>query len=274
MTTGRSALTRWQLVSTALIAAVVLMTSLVGLGTSWAYDAETTNWRLQAQGQDLGNLVAVVVLGLSAMAAARGSVRGVQIWAGCLLYLVYAFVIYALAVHFGPLFLAYVAVLGLSSFSALFALLRRGFDVTVTGTALATGCRVLVVIGVLFALLWLSEIVPAVASGSVPASLTEAGLAVNPVHVLDLSVVLPGMVWAGVTARRGDRGGLLLLAPWLTFSALMGLSILAAMALISHADLGASVPATTVVGLVVVASVSALWRVLRSTETRVPLRPT
>ena len=93
-------------------------------------------------------------------------------------------------------------------------------------------------------------------------------------HVLDLSVVLPGMVWAGVTARRGDRGGLLLLAPWLTFSALMGLSILAAMALISRADLGASVPATTVVGLVVVASVSALWRVLRSTETRVPLRPT
>jgi hypothetical protein len=74
------------------------------------------------------------------------------------------------------------------------------------------------------------------------------------------------MVLAGVTARRSDRGGLLLLAPWLTFSALMGLSIVAAMALIAHAHLGASVPATVIVGLVVAASAAALVRVLRSSD--------
>lgn len=260
-------LTRWQLVATALVVTLVVVTSLFGLLAAWPYDTETTNWRLQARGQDLGNLVAVVVLVVAARAAARGSARGVQVWAGSLLYLVYAFVIYAMAVHFGALFPAYVAALGLSSFGVLFALLRREFDVSVTGTALAFGCLVLVAIGVLFGLLWLSEIVPALMSGSVPASLEEAGLVVNPVHVLDLSVVLPGMVLVGIMARRGDPGAVLLLAPWLTFCALMGLSILAAMALIAGADLGASVPATVVVGGVVLTSLSALGQVLRASTT-------
>ena len=42
-------------------------------------------------------------------------------------------------------------------------------------------------------MLWLSELIPASLSGEVPKSVTDAGLWVNPIHVLDLAVLLPGL---------------------------------------------------------------------------------
>ena len=107
-----------------LIAALVLATSLLGLLAPWPYAAETPSWRMQARGQDLGNLLAVATLVAGLVPAARGSLRGLLVWAGSLLYLAYAFVIYALTVHFGPLFLPYVAVLGLSVYALAFGLRR------------------------------------------------------------------------------------------------------------------------------------------------------
>ena len=45
----------------------------------------------------------------------------------------------------------------------------------------------------------------------------------NPIHVIDLSIVLPGFIVAGVAAL-GRRGhGPSWLAPWLVFSALFGI---------------------------------------------------
>jgi hypothetical protein len=55
---------------------------------------------------------------------------------------------------------------------------------------------------VLFAALWLKEVLPAVLRGSTPGSIGEAGLLVNPVHVLDLSLLLPAMLIAGITLWR------------------------------------------------------------------------
>ncbi len=232
-----------------LAAAVAVGTSLLGLNTSWPYAAETASWRLQAQGQDLGNLLAVVVLVAGLVSARRNSVRGLQVWAGALAYLVYAFVIYAMTVHFTALFLAYVAVLGLSVYSLLLALpgcppaplpvdLRR------------LGAGVVGTIAVAFALLWLSSILGALARGGVPAELAETGLPANPVHVLDLAIVLPGML---LTAVRSRRGGLavVLLAPVLVFSALMGASIVVTLLL-------GGAPATAVATLGVVTTGSAV----------------
>jgi hypothetical protein len=69
---------------------------------------------VQAVGQDWANLAVAALLLAGAFLARRGSVRGYLVWLGALVYLAYAFAIYAFAVHFGLLFPAYVAVLGLS----------------------------------------------------------------------------------------------------------------------------------------------------------------
>ena len=111
------------------------------------------------------------------------------------------------------------------------------------GRASTGAAWVIIGIGVLFAGLWLSELVPALVSGRVPVSLAEAGLWVNPIHVIDLSIVLPGFIVAGVAALGRREHGLFWLAPWLVFASLMGSSILAAMALMMMAGATSSAPA-------------------------------
>jgi hypothetical protein len=46
---------------------------------------------------------------------------------------------------------------------------------------------------------WLAEVVPALLSGSVPKSIADSGLIANPVHTLDLSIVLPAFMITAVS---------------------------------------------------------------------------
>lgn len=263
----------WLLATTLVLAALVSTTSLLGLASHWPYAAETANWRLQAQGQDLGNLLAVGALLGGGFGWWRGSLRGLVVWAGSLLYLIYAFAIYAVALHFGPLFLPYLAVLGLASFSLGFGVRRRTREVWVAGRARTGGSWVLIVIGAVFGLLWLSSIIPALATGQVPAELTAAGLVANPVHVLDLALVLPAMILTGLQARRGRSDGLLWLVPWLTFSTLMGASVAAAMLLVLAQDAAGGLAPLVFVGAVVAASGWALVACARRLERRPRRQP-
>lgn len=250
---------RQVLVWTGALALLVTCSSLAGLLLPWVYAQETRNWTLQAQGQDVGNLLAVVVLLLAAPSYARGSLRAGLVWLGTLLYLVYAFVIYAMAVHFTHLFLVYVAVLALSAWGVLLHVPRlRGLLGSHGNLRARAAAWVLIVIGLLFALLWLSELVPATVTGQAPASLAEAGLWVNPVHVIDLAVVLPAFVLTGAAALRGRPDGLFWLGPWLVFSVLMGASIVAAMTLMGLAGQGgALLPAVLVSGVVLASLLAA-----------------
>lgn len=232
----------------AVIAALVLMTSLLGLLAGWPYQFETANWQLQARAQDAGNLLAVVVLLGSLVPAARGSLRGRLVWTGALLYLAYAYVIYAMAVHFGQLFLAYVAAIGLSVYALAFGLRWWDGGVRVERRPLNVGTVVIASIAVLFGLLWLASIVPAMLSGTVPVDLVEAGLVANPVHVLDLALVLPGMLITSRLARKGSGPAQVMVGPWLVFSALMAASVTLTLVL------GAAPAPAVVVGLITVAS--------------------
>ncbi len=244
----------------AAIGLLVVLASVAGLLDPRVYAQETANWAAQAKGQDLGNLLAVVVLVTAALRYRAGSPRAGLVWLGTLLYLVYAFVVYAMAVHLNYLFGVYVAALGLSAWAVILHVndLRR-LDVQYPqGPARTRAAWVIIATGVLFAGLWLTELVPALLTGTVPASLTEAGLWVNPIHVLDLSMVLPGFILAGAAALQHREHGLFWLAPWLAFAALMGASIIAAMALIITAGATDAAPALVMVSLVVAASLYAL----------------
>lgn len=249
------------------ISLLVILASVLGLVSPSIYAQETANWTLQAKGQDIGNLLAVVTLLWSAVRYRSGSFRAGLVWLGTLLYLIYAYIVYAMAVHLNMLFLVYVAVLGLCSYAALFSVngLRSVAPAFPRGSRLALAAWVLVGTGTLFGLLWLSELVPALLSGQVPASLREAGLWVNPIHVIDLSVVLPAFILTGAAALRGRGYGLFWLAPWLAFSSLMGASIVAAMVLMAAAGFPSTVPPLVMVSLVAAASALALWRYLAAT---------
>jgi hypothetical protein len=125
----------------------------------------------------------------------------------------------------------YVAVLGLSVYTLIGVLLgqKNIFHILKQSshTKRTSAAVLLIIIGVVFELLWLSEIIPALVTGHVPRSITAAGLWVNPVHVIDLSLVLPGMMITGIQLVRKKMMGYLFVAPWLVFAALMGASIVA-----------------------------------------------
>jgi hypothetical protein len=233
---------------------LALVTSLLGLFTAWPYATETASWQLQARGQDTGNLLAVGALLIGGLALRRGRLAGWVLWLGALLYLVYAFVIYAFGVHFGLLFPAYVAVLGLAAYALLFSF---GAGLANIGSRRSDrfAAGLVSVIAVAFALLWLSSIISDLVAGRIPASVLETGLPTNQVHVLDLALVVPGMLISVVGSRRFGRA--LLLGAWLVFDALMSASIVATM-LVSAAP---AALVATLATITILSAAAATWQV-------------
>lgn len=246
------------------ISALVTVTSVLGLVDQSIYGEETKNWATQARGQDIGNLLAVVALLLSGYRYYRGSHRAALVWLGTLLYLVYAFIVYSMAVHFNALFLGYVAILGLSSYAVMFKVnaLRVENEGFPRPAASKVAGYTSIAIGILFGLLWLSELIPATLSGEVPQSVIDAGLWVNPIHVIDLAVLLPAFIIAGYLTVGGKAAGQFFVGPLLVFSVLMGASIVAAMALMTAEGFGNTLPPLVMVSVIVLASLFAGWRYL------------
>lgn len=247
------------------ISALVIIGSLLGLFDPSIYGKETLNWTLQARGQDIGNLFTVLVLMISAYLYDKGSRRAGLTWIGSIFYLIYAYFVYCVALHFNALFLVYVAILGLSLYALLFAIgdVRSKFEKFPKIPSRKFAGYTLITIGVLFAGLWLSEIIPALISGTIPKSVTEAGLWMNPVHVIDLSTVLPGFIITGYLALKRKSTGLFYVAPWLVFSVLMGASIVAAMILMQIEEFPNTIPPMVMVSGVVLFSLIAAIKYLR-----------
>lgn len=254
------------LIWTLVISVLVTVASLFGLFDPSIYGEETKNWATQAKGQDLGNLVAVITLLTSGFLYYKGSYPAALVWLGTLFYLIYAYIVYSVAVHFNPLFLVYVAALGMSAYAVLFTVnVLRGYAVKSPGISVRKlAGYTIIAVGVLFSLLWLSELIPALFSGKVPQSVIDAGLWVNPIHVIDLAVVLPGFLMAGYLTLKGKPNGLFFVGPWLVFTVLMGASIVAAMILMGmESGFAQTLPPMIMVSIVVIASFIATWRYLK-----------
>jgi hypothetical protein len=86
-------------------ALLVLLASVAGIFLKGIYARETPSGALQAIGQDIVNLAAVVVLCSAAYFVSKGSVKAFLVWSGVLLYLLYGYSIYAFDIHFNRLFL-------------------------------------------------------------------------------------------------------------------------------------------------------------------------
>ncbi len=260
---------RWLWLTVPLVA-LACGASTAGIVVDSVYEGESANWAAQAVGQDLANLVAFSALALFAVLAARGSLRAYLLWLGVLAYGIYAYAIYAFAISFGPLFLAYVGVLGMSVFGLIGGTLwlepRRVRDRFGSGAPVTMVAWVLTVIAAGFGVLWLTEILPATIDGTLPASLTEAGLRVNPVYVLDLSVLLPSLVVTGVLLRRGRSWGWVLAPVQLVALTLIALGIEFAMVVLAARDLAVAAQPVVMVAVIGTVQLIVLWRFLRSLE--------
>ena len=204
--------------------------SLVGINEIYgdAHPALT----VQAIAQDLVDLVLVApLIVISAIAVRRGSVPAYPIWLGALTFTVYNYVIYTFSIHFGPLFLVWIAVLGLGMYALIGGLLAIDSG-SVVARASGVGPRraagwFLIIVGAAFALLWLMDIVRALRAGVIPPAAADLGLPTNPVHVLDLAFFLPATIAVGLFLLRRRAAGVVLGPALLLFLALTGVPIMA-----------------------------------------------
>jgi hypothetical protein len=218
-------------IASAVAAVIAMVASGIGLANVHAiYGRETASFIDQAIAQDLVNLaIAGPATLLLAWLARRGSLRAELLWTGVLTFTVYNYVIYTMSIHVGALFLAWVVVLGLTFWSlvgGLRALRPAAVARTLAGAPRRVTGGYLVVIGAVFTVLWLSDLVPAILAGRVPQGAADLALPSNPVHVLDLAIFLPAVIAIGRLVLLRRPVGWTLAPAALVFLVLTGLPIL------------------------------------------------
>jgi hypothetical protein len=177
-------------------------------------------------GQDVYDMLIVApFLIIAAFLMRKGSRFWENVWAGAMVYILYSYAIYGFAVHFNYLFLAYCVILGLSFFSlilfyndrakenAWFPAKHRPYEIAAMVFLSATA--------VMFAFLWLSDVVPALITGNTPKSVAENNFFTNPVHVLDLSFALPACIVSVILLGRKQQLGKTLAPVMLSLCAFM-----------------------------------------------------
>ena len=205
---------------------LICLTSWQGLTSPETYAKETELWTAQAMGQDLINLYIIPFYLLSGLLINRKENYFALIWTGISCYFIYTFLIYCFDIQFNRMFLFYVLILGLTCYSLLFLFssFTKKIKVPVKNTFLdQLTAGYFIFISLLFCGAWLSDILPANLLNKTPGDLEQ--LPTNPVHVLDLAIVLPGIFIGGILLVRNKKTGYFLAPVILTFSLLMQLTI-------------------------------------------------
>lgn len=226
----KSSLLRIVTILTLLLAASLAVVSIFGAFVPGTYAREAASLAVQGQGQDLVNLfLAVPLLVVSLLLVRRGSRAALMIYAGTVLYILYSFVIYALGIHFNSLFLVYCLILGLSLYAFVLIVIEMSKMDVKSWFGPKIPVRLigiyLMVISAMFYLLWLKDVVPALLNHTVPKTVSDYQLLVNPVHVIDMAVALPGLVIVALLLMRKKRLGYILTPAALVFVIIQAIAL-------------------------------------------------
>ena len=251
------------------LAILTTIVSYAGIFIDSTYTKETTLYASQGIGQDIVNLFVVVpILIVAALFAYRKSRSGLFIWSGAIFYLAYSYTIYSFGLHFNYLFIAYCVILGLS-FSSLVYFVITSLPVNVSewfsnkASTKSTGIF-LIVIALLFYFIWLSEIIPAILLNQIPKSVAESGLLINPVHVLDIAICLPALLFTGIALIRRRSIGFLLAPTMLIFCIFMAIAIAAMVLVMKSKGLESNMVLFSVFGIITCVSIIILIRYMRN----------
>jgi hypothetical protein len=254
-----------------LLAAVA---AAAGLLVSGLY-RDTAEGVRQARAADLVTLlVAVPALALGLWRARQGSAGGRLVAIAALGYLAYSYAIFAFSVVINPLTPVHIAILGSATWSLVLAVCRLD-DATVDRASMfrlprRTTGGFLILVAVLFALLWLSQIAGAITSGQLPTSVSDLNLPTSAVYVLDLAFALPLIALAAGWLIRRDRRGPASAVASLGFLIILGLSVLAIFAVDAAAGITVEVPPIAIFGVVIVTAALLLGFALTSSERETP----
>ena len=244
------------------LAVLLVIATIAGAFDPQTYTKDAEYFAVQGIAQDYITLfVTVPVMLVSFVLALRGSLRARLVWLGMLFYTLYSYVLYAFFVNFNSHFLVYSQALALSLY-ALIGTLVTTDHTAVMESALAArknprrfkrtiGIFLLVIAG-LFYMLWLSEVIPALLAGITPQSILDNGLPTNPVHVLDLSVLLPGLIITAVLIFKEKPLGYVIAPMFFGYAAMLGLAIIAMVILMAQRGFPIVIPQVVIFALMTI----------------------
>jgi len=250
------------------LAILTAIVSYAGIFIESTYSKETSSYAAQGIGQDFVNLFIVVpALVLASFFACRKNKLGLMIWSGAIFYLAYSYTIYSFGLHFNQLFIVYCLILGLS-FYALVYFLITSLKENVSEwfakkiSTISTGIF-LIVIAILFYFIWFSEIIPSIVTNTIPKSITESGLLINPVHVLDIAICLPALIITGIALIKRKDIGMLLAPTMMIFCILMAVAIAVMVLVMKSRGMEADFNLTAIFGIIAIISTLFLIQFLR-----------
>ena len=244
------------------VVGLMVTASLAGLLVSDLYDEGS--WAEQAlRGGDLVTLVLAAPLLLASLVAARrGSTRARGVWIGVLAYGVYDAAFYVFGTTFNDAFLVHIAWLSCSIFALACAIVSTDLVPVARTFGRVRGARwvgaFLALVGVMQGMLWLVVLARNVMSGTVIADVPVDGQ--HLVFALDLTLLVPSLVLAGVLLLRRVPLGYLLGAAMAVMGAVYQVNMLAAgvFQALAHVE-GSSAFAPENVGLTVAFTTAALF---------------
>jgi hypothetical protein len=219
------------LVLTLIVILLVPVATLAGLLVPGFY--RDTAWMIpQARGQDLVTLLVAEPLLIGAFIAARWSrVFAQLLWMGSLSYVLYTYAMYSYTAYFNALFLVYVALFSASLFALVDVLVHLDLSQAVAAVRPTVPARTiaayLALLGALFAVTWLGQIIPATLPGTVPPPVALAKTPTSAVHVQDLAVVIPLLFAAAAWLWRRRSWGFVVAPVLLVLADIMLLALLA-----------------------------------------------
>jgi hypothetical protein len=216
-------------VLTILLAISLAIVSVFGGFVAGTYARDAASMAAQGMGQDLVDLFLVVpLLLLSFIFFTRGSRVAALIYGGTLFYILYSFIIYCFGVHFNRMFLLYCTTLGLSMYAFILfmgKMMREDVGSWFAGAPVKLISGYLLFVALVFYILWLSSLVPAIIRDTAPRDVAEYGLLVNPVHVIDISFALPGLILGAVLLWKKRTTGFLVASVALVFLILLTIAL-------------------------------------------------
>ncbi len=247
--------------------------SFAGSFIPGTYYRESVSLAVQGRGQDIFDLFVIVpLLLLSMYFSVRGSRKALFISAGTAFYIMYSFFIYSFGIHFNSLFIFYCFTLG-SSFYLFVLLIYELVNSGETGwfegsVPVKSTAAFFIFIAAMFSFLWFSDILPAIFEGSIPAAVRDYNLLVNPVHVLDISFILPGLITISVMLIKKKKIAFILAPIMLLFTLLLSLALIAMAVMLVLKNVSEDLSLVGIFGVLAIISVLYLIRFLRRMKLR------
>jgi hypothetical protein len=243
--------------------------SFFGAFVDITYARETASMAAQGKGQDIVDLFLVVPAVIISLILMRKNKRiATLVFGGLVFYILYSFIIYSMGVHFNLMFLVYCFTLGTASYVFIiyfYYMSRTDIKSWFSGRTPDKGLAIFfIVVAAMFYLLWLRDVIPAIMENKVPRSVSDYDLLVNPVHVIDISFALPGLIITAVLLLRKHNVAYILVPTGLVFIIVLTIALAAMVIMTRIKGISEDISIAIIFLILSAVSIAFLWAFLKA----------